>query len=289
MKVKILQGIPASGKTTWARDYVKKNKDWIRVNRDDLRNMRGEYWIPKQEDLITAMEQSCISDIITHGFNLILDATNLNSRYLESTVNYLQNLGIKPEDIEYKFFNVSLEEAIKRDLERPNSVGEKVIREFYHKYIEKLPHREKPSPLIQNEQSKRAIICDLDGTVAIHCNRGPFEYDKCDTDLPNLSVLEIIKNLSKDYHIVFMSGREDHCREKTIKWLTEQKIHPYQYTLIMRRSGDMRKDALIKRELFEELVKPNYYITAVFDDRNQVVEMWRNIGLTCLQVAPGDF
>ena len=59
--------------------------------------------------------------------------------------------------------------------------------------------------------------------------------------------------------------------------------------LHMRKKGDMRKDAVIKKEMFEKHVKNNFNVCFIFDDRQLVVEMWREMGITCLQVAPGDF
>ena len=57
----------------------------------------------------------------------------------------------------------------------------------------------------------------------------------------------------------------------------------------MRKTGDNRKDSIIKEEIYRNLIEPNYNIEFVLDDRNQVVDMWRRIGLTCLQVADGNF
>lgn len=57
----------------------------------------------------------------------------------------------------------------------------------------------------------------------------------------------------------------------------------------MRKSGDMRKDSIVKREMFDEHIRGRYNVNFVLDDRNQVVELWRSMGLTCLQVADGDF
>jgi hypothetical protein len=57
----------------------------------------------------------------------------------------------------------------------------------------------------------------------------------------------------------------------------------------MRPAGDMRKDAIVKRELFDRHVRDRYDVTCILDDRSQVVDMWRSLGLTCLQVAPGEF
>jgi hypothetical protein len=57
----------------------------------------------------------------------------------------------------------------------------------------------------------------------------------------------------------------------------------------MRKYGDFRQDSIVKQEIYEQLIAPDYDILCVLDDRQQVVDMWREIGLTCLQVAPGDF
>lgn len=123
MKVIFTQGLPASGKSTWAKDYCKNNHNWIRVNRDDLRHMRGQYWIPKQEELITDWEHNCIINALDRGFNVIVDATNFNIKYLDNLKRIITLKHLV--DFEIKFFDITLEEAIKRDLERCNSVGEK--------------------------------------------------------------------------------------------------------------------------------------------------------------------
>ena len=57
----------------------------------------------------------------------------------------------------------------------------------------------------------------------------------------------------------------------------------------MRLADDNRKDSIIKEEIYNKVIKPRYNIKLVLDDRNQVVDMWRDIGLPCFQVAPGDF
>lgn len=56
------------------------------------------------------------------------------------------------------------------------------------------------------------------------------------------------------------------------------------YDLFMREA-----DYIVKAELFDKYVRHNYNVIGVLDDRTQVVNMWRSMGLTCLQVAPGDF
>ena len=92
--------------------------------------------------------------------------------------------------------------------------------------------------------------------------------------------------LDKEYVIV-MSGRDESCRTETERWLNKHNI-PFDF-LFMRPEGDMRKDNIIKHELFNKYVRDNYDVKFVLDDRQQVVDMWRKMGITCLQVAEGDF
>lgn len=87
--------------------------------------------------------------------------------------------------------------------------------------------------------------------------------------------------------IVFVSGREAAYEEPTRKFLVK---HGIKYDkLIMRKTGDHRKDAIIKAEIYEEYIKGHYNVLFVLDDRDQVVAMWRGKGLTCFQVDYGNF
>lgn len=78
-----------------------------------------------------------------------------------------------------------------------------------------------------------------------------------------------------------------YAEKKTEKWLRGNDIT--YGMLLMRPEGDIRKDSIVKREIFENYIRDYYNIQFVLDDRNQVVEMWRSLGLKCLQVAEGDF
>ena len=84
-----------------------------------------------------------------------------------------------------------------------------------------------------------------------------------------------------------VSGRMDTYRPQTEAWLVKHKV-PYT-ALFMRPAGDMRKDVLIKQEIYEREIKGKYNVLFVLDDRQQVVYGWRALGLTVFQTAPGDF
>lgn len=142
-------------------------------------------------------------------------------------------------------------------------------------------------------KKKKAIIVDVDGTLATkHEGRGQFDWHLVADDIPNYDIVELV-NLyaySKEhdpYTILVLSGREDICRLDTELWLTRYGVE--WDDLFMRAAGDNRKDAIVKREIYDAHIEPYYEVRVVIDDRQQVVDMWRSLGLRVLQVAPGNF
>ena len=140
----------------------------------------------------------------------------------------------------------------------------------------------KPNPL------PKAIIVDIDGTVSHKTDRDIYDYKEAINDNPDPIVIEVIRSLEQQgYKIIFVTGRSDDCIQVTREWLG---IHcPPYFALYMRQTGDYRKDAIVKQEIYETYIKDQFDILCVFDDRQQVVDMWREIGLKCLQVQPGNF
>lgn len=287
MKIYVLQGLPGSGKTTWAKNFIEKNTNYVRVNRDDLRSMRFPYWKPKQENLITDWEDDCIFSALRHGYNVILDATNLNQKRTENRMKKFldwHNDGTHPEKlkVEYKFFDTSLEQCIANDLKRENSVGEKVIRGMYEKYL-------KPKPAVYNEDKTlpNCIICDIDGTLARNTGRSPFDWHKVDEDEVIEPVAATINKLSIHSHIIIFTGRDGGCLDITKDWLRNNNITYNE--IYSRPEGDNRKDWVIKQELFENHVRGRYYCDFVIDDRKQVKRMWvENLGIFVFDVNQTD-
>ena len=149
-------------------------------------------------------------------------------------------------------------------------------------------------------------IFDLDGTVALIDHRREILGDKedrqrwrrfyaaCDNDLPNVPVIAILHSLLvTGAEIRFFSGRSSEVREKTVAWLakhTKLLTHEIEKSLTMREEGDYTQDHILKQQWLDAMnADDRARIVAVFDDRDKVVKMWRDAGLTCLQVAPGDF
>ena len=144
------------------------------------------------------------------------------------------------------------------------------------------------SNLEESPQKTEAIIVDIDGTISHKYDRGIFEYEKAADDRPDEKVLEVIRCLhATGYQIVIVTGRNTDCIDITKEWL-KQNCPPYA-ELFMRGSKDFRHDADIKREIYLNQIQPHYNILCVFDDRDRVVNMWRELGLKCLQVEPGNF
>lgn len=136
-EVIILKGLPGSGKTTWARNFLKdKSKDWVRVNRDDIRRMLGVYWVPTREDLVTAIEKACIVSALKKGYNVIIDATNLNPKFERELTDLIFANITGKYSVTTKEFNTDVDTCIQRDSERQGTerVGKEVILSMYNKY-----------------------------------------------------------------------------------------------------------------------------------------------------------
>jgi hypothetical protein len=138
------------------------------------------------------------------------------------------------------------------------------------------------------------FLVDLDGTVALRDETAPgcrswFDWARVAEDLPNTPVITVVQAVAAaGHHIVYLSGRSEVCRRATSVWIAKH-VGVAGEALHMRAHWDRRPDQIVKRELYERHVKPNYTVTAVFDDRAKVVRMWRALGLTVLQVADGNF
>jgi hypothetical protein len=141
-------------------------------------------------------------------------------------------------------------------------------------------------------------IFDIDGTLALRGDRKPYDWSRVGEDKPNAPIVAVAEALLvAEEHILYVSGRSDVCDTATRTWLYDH-VHGtavafgYEYLLeglFMRADGDFRPDTVIKREIYDRHIAGKYTVRGVFEDRNSMVRMWRDLGLTCLQVACGDF
>jgi hypothetical protein len=137
----------------------------------------------------------------------------------------------------------------------------------------------------------KAIICDIDGTLALLGDRDKYNPTTGEDMLnyPIAHILSVYDNQTvMPVDLLLVTGREETYRQHTENWLHKNGITHYSH-LYMRPKNDFRKDFVVKKEIYEAHIKPKYDVLFVLEDRDQVVKMWREIGLTCLQVAYGDF
>lgn len=291
-KVIICRGLPGSGKSSWAKEEVEKNHNsFKRINMDDLRLMFDNKLVLSKgaEIFMKKMRDIMIVETLKDGKNVISDNTHLSPKsisHIQQLVEKFNKDNNENVQVEIKFFNVPVEECIRRDLKRSNSVGSKVIMDMYNQFLS-----QKVELLIQDKNLPNSILVDIDGTIAEMTDRGPFDWKRVGEDKPKTNVINIVKELQKRYLLIFCSGRDSICRNETIEWINRHfGWNQACYQLYMRPENDTRKDSIVKKEMFDKYIRGKFYIEAVFDDRNQVVDTWRKeIGLTCLQVDYGDF
>ena len=290
-KIIMTLGLPGSGKSFWAENFIltAEKESWYNSNRDNLRfEMFSKYDIsPQQEKRVTAEQEARINKSIDEGKSIIISDTNLNLK----TQTRFELLAKKRKiQLEHKsFLDIPLETCIKQDLKRSRSVGKDVIMNMHIKYIR--PNLYKHNA---NKEVMQAVIFDIDGTLAQMNGRSPYDYTKVDTDILDESVKMMFDFFhKKGIPIIFCSGRKASCYIETKVWLEKNlniKIEQgTPYALFMRMEDDNRADYIVKREIFMEKIDQLYNIIAVFDDRNQVVNMWRDLGLKVFQVEDGLF
>lgn len=301
--IHLTQGLPASGKTTAALELVRTSSGRVRrVNLDSLRLMfddndgsvrhgRGH------EDVVLAAQDAAILAAIDAGFDVVVDNTHLVPRLPNRYKRLLAS-----RDVEFAVIDctqVSVEECVRRDAARSGSVGEQLIRSMHERMLSArksgwkltadwMNDRPVIKPYAPTGMLPKAVLCDIDGTLAHHVSRGPYEIEKCETDLLDEEVARVLALCDRaDDYVVLLSGRQSEFREHTERWL---KANGVVYDeLWMRAEGDRRPDDIVKAELFDAHVRDRYDVRFVLDDRDRVVALWRRMGLKCWQVAYGNF
>jgi predicted kinase len=282
------KGLPGSGKSTWAKETVRKAQPgtMVRVNKDDLRAMLndGVFKGPNERRTVQARD-FLAAGYLSKGVSVIVDDTNFNPAH-EQRLRAMA----KEHDAEFvvkDFTDVPLHTCINRDLKRARSVGEAVIRKMYDQYL-----APKPAPAPEYvEGLPDAVLVDLDGTLAKMADRSPFDWARVGEDDVHHDIVDLVNTLrDAGSEIIFVSGRDRRAYEPTREWLD---IHVGSWTrsapLLTRMTMDARKDSIVKTEIYRRDILGKYNVWLVLDDRNQVVDAWRLLGLRCLQVAPGNF
>ena len=309
-KLKILRGLPASGKSTYARKLVQSG--WIRVNRDDLRItlFAGEYKHKKgHERFVVQAEKDIVLSFLNSGKNVIVDDTNLSQKHIDMWKGVARRakgeVNVETHNMHGQDFTLDdIQDLIKRDADRAKSVGAGVIwnMAFSNGYLDK------------HYGDNPVLLCDIDGTIAdVHKARLGFVkngnsdwhsfFEMVGRDEPRLDVIAQVSQYVKDTgaRVIFVTARPEFSkkgmhktdiRSLTASWLNKHLDYgakfslPYPYPLIMRQGNDFRRDDIVKGEMYTRYFK-NLNVVKVFDDRPQVIRKWRELGLDVEDVGRG--
>ncbi|WP_309225899.1 phosphatase domain-containing protein [Streptomyces lunaelactis] len=301
--VHVMTGLPASGKTTAARKLQEESEGRMRrVNLDDLRAMldvpapeRGRSYA--HEQTVLAIQDAAVRAAVDGGFDVVVDNTHLTPhipKRLKAAVAGLATFLV------HDFTDVPLEECIRRDADRPRAVGEEIIRILADKHAKStrggwrltadwLNDEPAVEPYVLDPALPSAVMCDIDGTLAIRGARAPYDFTRCGEDLLNVSVRRALASFQRADSdvIVLLSGRGEEHRPQTEAWLERHEV-PYD-ELWMRAARDGRRDDVVKAELFDAHVRHRYAVRVSLDDRDRVVAIWRRMGLPTWQVNYGNF
>ena len=304
-EVIVCYGIPASSKDTWALEQLKlyPNK-YKRVTKDLLRELLDDNVHNKEnEKFLLNIRDKIIEKALRDGKSVIVSDTNFpfGGIHYQRICDIAKLVG--DVTVKEKFFDVDVDECKRRNAIRLRNVPNEIIDKMYNKYVrgkaEYYQFKEVYFPenkkIEYNENLPDCYIFDIDGSLSHLKNRSPFDWKRVGEDAVDWNLKMTCNSLfccvddegRSDYEIIILSGRDSICRTETEKWLKDNEIL-YDY-LYMRKENDNRKDSIIKEELYNEHIKDKYNVVGIFDDRRQVCDMWRSLGLKVFQVEDNDF
>lgn len=284
-KLIIMRGLPASGKSTRAKEMVAQYKNTVRINKDLLRTMlHFDTYSGINERITQEVEKSIARELLRDGKTIIVDDTNLNPKTRESWKQLAKEEKLdEEEEFIVEDMGTPLLTCLIRDASREKRVGSHVIYKMALQFTEQLV-------------GMKVIICDLDGTLCDikhrlhHVQEGKKDWQAFFVGIPKDTLRsEVAKQIHKlqeetKAEIILVSARPENYRTITEEWLQKRSV-PYM-TLIMRRAGDKRPDTEVKEEIYEKYLK-RLDIVKVFDDRPSVIRMWREKGLDVEDVGDG--
>ncbi|GAA2107817.1 AAA family ATPase [Streptomyces synnematoformans] len=303
--IHMMTGLPASGKTTKARQLLAAAAGRMRrVNMDDLRAMLDHAgpgtatWSKAHEETVRDIQDAAVRAAVDGGFDVVVDNTHLTPRLPTRIKETVRGDAVF---VVHDLTHVPPEECIRRDALRDAAVGEQVIRRLAdsHKkatrggwrltadWLNDLPA---VKPYEPDTTLRSALLVDIDGTLALKAeSRGPYDFERCGEDTLNEPVRYTLRahRAATGDRIVLLSGRGEEYRPQTEAWLAEHRV-PYD-ELWMRAAGDRRRDDLVKAELFDAHVRDRFRVRFSLDDRDRVVSLYRRMGLACWQVNYGRF
>lgn len=280
-KVVLTIGASASGKSSWADQWVKENDNWTIVNRDDVRfaihNHGVRDWTSYKfnktnEKAVTEyIDEFVLNNVVAAKKNLIVADTNLNPHIREKWIAWAKEFGY---EFEQKLFPCKWEELVKRNSNRQGGLSESILWDQYMRFEQQFG----TVKLYDHDYSldDYTVICDIDGTIAdMKGIRGPFDWNMVKYDRPRNDIIHIVESIgSVTGHITFMSGRDGISYNHTKDWINANVNLQVPWELLMRDVADVRPDWTIKDELYENHIRGKANVLAVIDDRRQMIRHW---------------
>lgn len=294
----ICKGLPASGKSTYAKKWVAEDpENRVMIEKDSIRKdarlfKDGVYKHKRGDERLVLKERDrLLHQAFKQGKSVISSDTNLAKKHVSTMSKIARRYGLKVKT--KSFLDVPIAELIKRDSEREDSVGEQVIRRMFHTQVKKMD-----TFLEYDPDLPHAIICDLDGTLTTGPkDRSPYEWHKVGNDDINLGLAHALDGMRTIdlYDIFIFSGRNEVCRPETEEWLTRHNIEYDR--LVMRpqfledgKTENSLSDEIIKSNMIEEHIRGKYNILIWFDDRVRISNMLRDVyGINVAQFGDPNF
>lgn len=315
-----MKGLPASGKSTRAKEIMKKDGNCLRVNKDLLREMlHFNKWSGKKESQTSFSAVTLVTQLLANKYNVIIDDTNLNPKTLEAWVKITKATENKHEIIN---LDTHWTDCVSRDNDRKargeRFVGRHVIVNMARQYglyefdkpdiicdidgtlcdmthrlhyVKDMPYlceycgEEMGTRLVGDESVDYCVECKRPSPNAVQVKKDWHGFFKATVDdSPKQQVIDFVNSKATTHSIVLVSGRPDTYREETEQWLKDHMV-TYQ-TLIMRKGGDSREDTIIKKEILDTYFKKDN-IELVVDDRPRIIRMWQAEGLKVWDVGSG--
>jgi predicted kinase len=290
-----------SGKTTWAEEFIEQQEvrdtvldqpvsynNWRNLNRDDVRfelfcdGVRdwAQYKFKRSnENKVTGVIDKMAQEAVANNKNIIVSDTNLNPKIRNKWKEFAEKNGYEYEE---KLFPCSWEELVKRNAQREGGLSESILWSQYKRYNEQFGEFEQ---YCDDPSLDQTIICDIDGTVAdMKGIRKPFEWNKVGLDRPRYEIISMLEGLAfRTGHVTFLSGRDGICYDDTLEWIENNITNDWhediEWDLHMRNPNDKRKDDIVKYELYQKHIKGIYNVSAVLDDRRQMIRFWNLINM----------
>jgi predicted kinase len=313
----ILSGLPASGKSTYRKEWLAEDPNRTYINYDELRiELYGEgwKWNRAEENQMKDVAFRRAIEALKAGKSVCIDNTNLSTNVRARWASIGKTHGATVIEQE---FDTPVDECVRRDAARTSRVGRAVIERMalFYGFID------------WNDYVDDFVIVDIDGTIAdcshrlhyiqpkmnhtVDCSELGQEkfwtkeshprcpecnarwhkdwkgfFSKVSGDKPIEPIIDLVRAMGDYYNIIFITGRDTSIGLETEEWLKEHFDSFYRF-LFMRQSGDNKPDFEMKKEILDHL--PKERIRYVLEDRERVVEMYRKEGLTVLQVAKGSY